>query len=540
MRPSSGVLLRKFSRDEDGSIIVLTIILLIIMLVIGGMAVDFMRFESRRAELQSVADRAVLAGAKQTSSLAAAEQVNQYFEKAGFGDAIIGAPVVTSIAGSQSVSVNSAIDIDTFYLRFIGIDQLTAPASSAAGRTTNVEISLVLDISGSMNYLVSNGNRRMDLLKPAAVNFVNQMLGTSTDGPISISLVAYSAQVNIGEELFNALNTTPRITVDTAINPATGAPFSFENPANCIEFNDADFSATGINTGIGATPYQQVPYFQHRRFDQKSDGNGNYSSDVTVSTLDQPLCPTYDFEAIIPHSRNALELTTAINALQPRQYTSIYNGMKWGVALLDPSMRDVLAPLSMMDGQMAGVRPANYDGTADGAPTQKFVILMTDGKNVSGYVPRTRIYDSAMSTSDDVYNSAEEQIWWAEGNLPFQERRPVDEWPTSLTRIDGDGNHVLKTRRIRNPRSEAEGDILLNNICTAAKASGNPGDPNITVFTIAMGNDVAEQQMRDCASAPSSNFFFQTTSTTGASEEAAINAIFETIADQIRTLRLTQ
>lgn len=531
-------ILRKFARDEDGSLIILTLILLVIMLVIGGMAVDFMRFESRRAELQSVADRAVLAAAKQTSTTAAKEQVNQFFEKTGFGDALIGEPVVSSIAGAQSVSVESAVDINTFYLRFIGIDQLTAPATSMAARTTNVEISLVLDISGSMNYLVSGGNRRIDLLKPAATNFVNEMLGTTTNGPISISLVAYSAQVNIGEELFDALNTTPRTLVDPVLtDPVTGDPLMHTNQANCIEFSDADFSTTAIETGLSATPYQQTPTYQHRAFGHKNDGGGqNTTNDPTNPGLDQPNCPAYDFEAIIPHSRNALQLTTAINALQPRQFTSIYHGMKWGVALLDPSMRDVLAPLSVMDAQLAGVRPADFDGTADGAPTQKFVILMTDGKNVSGRVPNTSIFNPSVSTANDVYNSVEKRIWLSDGNLPFQYGKDNSEWPASLRRANGS----LRQMSINNPRSAADGDDLLDDICTKAKESGDADDPNITVFTIAMGNDVAEQQMRDCASEPSANHYFQTTSTDGASEEEAINAIFEAIADQIRTLRLTQ
>ena len=55
--------LKQFGRDEDGSIIVLTLLLLFGMLIVGGMAVDFMRYESRRAQLQSVSDRAVLAAA---------------------------------------------------------------------------------------------------------------------------------------------------------------------------------------------------------------------------------------------------------------------------------------------------------------------------------------------------------------------------------------------------------------------------------------------------------------------------------------------
>ena len=120
--------LRTFIRDEDGSIILLTLLLLIVMLVIGGMAVDFMRYESRRATLQSVADRAVLAAANLNQDLDAEEVVRDYFNKAGYGEQIIGRPRVFEDNGTRSVAVDASLDINTFYLRLIGLDTLSVQA----------------------------------------------------------------------------------------------------------------------------------------------------------------------------------------------------------------------------------------------------------------------------------------------------------------------------------------------------------------------------------------------------------------------------
>ncbi|MFT5631700.1 MAG: Flp pilus assembly protein TadG, partial [Gammaproteobacteria bacterium] len=95
--------LRRFGRDESGVMIVLTMLFLVLMMIMGGMAVDFMRFESRRTMLQSVSDRAVLAAADLDQDKVAAEVVIDYFEKAGFGGTIIGEPDVIDTPDYNSV-----------------------------------------------------------------------------------------------------------------------------------------------------------------------------------------------------------------------------------------------------------------------------------------------------------------------------------------------------------------------------------------------------------------------------------------------------
>ena len=52
--------LLKFRDDEEGAMIAFSLLMLIMLLIIGGMAVDFMRFESRRTLMQGTVDRAVL------------------------------------------------------------------------------------------------------------------------------------------------------------------------------------------------------------------------------------------------------------------------------------------------------------------------------------------------------------------------------------------------------------------------------------------------------------------------------------------------
>jgi Flp pilus assembly protein TadG len=58
-----------FLRDESGNLTVLSLIFGALMLAFGGLAVDMMRYEAMRAELQNTLDRAALAAAALTQTL---------------------------------------------------------------------------------------------------------------------------------------------------------------------------------------------------------------------------------------------------------------------------------------------------------------------------------------------------------------------------------------------------------------------------------------------------------------------------------------
>lgn len=502
--------LRQFGRDEDGGIIVLTLLLLVVMLVMGGMAVDFMRYESRRALLQSVSDRAVLAAAELDLQVDSSEVVIDYFRANGVEDAIIGAPIVNDEPGSRSVRVNSELDISTIYLGFVGIDELSAPAASAAIEGTgNIEISMVLDISGSMGGNVNVPDRgnveKMVLLQEAASAFVDTLLIPEYQDQVSISLVNYSADVSVGDGIYDALTTTPDTIYEAAdgsfteytdeeleqmelLDPdfevALGTPHT--NPSRCIEFNDSEFTTRTFDT---ARTYQQVARF--------STTNG--------STFRSPRCPEEDFQGIIALTQDGDRLKTAINQLRPTKTTSIHLGMKWGVSLIDPSMRDLLAGVPGVDPAFAGVRPADYTDATSAVDTAKYVILMTDGQNYAG--PRMKDSYYADPFWRAAYNQYGINYW----------RNNINDHPSGSR--PGTGN-VLMT-----PHTRFEQDDLMQDICTAARAEGR-----ITVFTIAMGSTThGETQMKICAEKAAN--YFET-------QGGEITAIFATIASQITDLRL--
>ena len=500
-------LMRRFRDDEEGGIIIFTLLLLITMLVVGGMAVDFMRFESRRVQLQSVSDRAVLSASDLSQTIDSKVVVRDFFRSAGFEEYIVGEPIATNMAGTKTVRVDSQIDIDTIYLRLVGIDQLSAPAvSGAVEGTGNVEVSLVLDISGSMGTWVSSaGKRRIDLLEEAATSFVEQVLDPEYEDQISVSLVAYSAHVSAGEEIFRRMNTTPdtmylksdgtlmrvdssEVAVDeiTDVMTIDGERQVYTNPAHCIDFPDSHFSETGIRS---SHTYQQAEHFQ-------PDGSGTW--------ITSPTCPEEDFQGIVALSQDVDLLTGVIEDYEPTKTTSIHLGMKWGVALLDPSMRDILsAGVSSVDPIWRGIRPADYIAQGAAVQTTKYIVLMTDGVNVSTRRVRPQYYNDFDLMRDwGTYRYG----WW-QNNM----------------RRSGQPNGI--SQATYQPHTVSEQDSLLQAACDAAK------DENIIVFSIAMGAPSEGQaEMRECAS--SDAHYFET-------EGGALVEIFDQIARQITELRLT-
>ena len=102
------------------------------MLVLGGMAVDFMRQENQRVVLQGIADRSVLSAASLQQTLDGEDIVRDYFEKSGYSAALVGNPTFEDQGNFKRVTVTAQQDLDTFFLRLIGIDTLTSVGSANA------------------------------------------------------------------------------------------------------------------------------------------------------------------------------------------------------------------------------------------------------------------------------------------------------------------------------------------------------------------------------------------------------------------------
>lgn len=463
--------LRRFNTDESGSITAFTILSFLLMVVSAGMAVDFMRHETHRVELQDALDRGVLAAASITQTKPATETIRSYMKSANFVDQNyvlsvqeVNTPQVNPYY--RKVSATASFDMRTFFLKIIGINTLAVVAKGGAEeKQLDIEISLVLDISTSMSIENTGGTseKRIELLRRSASEFVDLVVNPSNAGHLTMSVVPFAGQVNPGPAARNYLRSS-----------------AVHNYSNCVDFGTYDFSD---GTLPGPSSVNQMQYFQY--------SSDFYSSGDTFR--DWGWCPI-DAGEIVYHSDNATVLKNRVENLRTHEATGTQIGMKWGVALLDPTSRDMNNTL-INAGDMSATfanRPVSYAT----ARTMKTLVIMSDGNTTV----QKRLNNSA-------YNSSSERAAWAT-NLP-----------SSMS--GGWGNFHTSTSS-----STARQQFL--DLCTDAKANG------ITIFTI--GFDVADgsnaqTDMAACAS--SASHFYDV-------DGLELIDAFRSIAATIQKLKLVQ
>ncbi|MBT8154139.1 Tad domain-containing protein [Epibacterium ulvae] len=540
---SAFALLRAFRRKEEGVLAKPMILVTLLMLMVGGIGIDLMRFERDRTVLQYTLDRAVLAAADLDQEFEPEAVVQDYLEKSGLGE-YYDTPLVEQGQGFKKVESTIETPFAAQYLQLFGDSELMLRARSRAEESIDdIEITLVLDVSGSMN-----SNSRLPNLKVAAQEFVDAIGLNTIEGKMSMSIVPYATQVAGPDELYAELNTS-------------GAhPYS-----NCINFDAADFETSTISL---TDSYERTMHFAPwYTIDRRSD-------DTRLVTL--PVCDERASREMMLLEDDADTLKSFIQGLVAEGNTSIDLGMKWGTALLDPSINPAIVNLTTGDDPYIdptfATRPAAYTDPE----TLKIIVLMTDGQNTSQYYIRDHFRGQ---TSDVWYNdtarvystysaSRNEYYWHSDGNslsdLPRWEDHPYgdgeyrkcsyyscywqnesgsaerltyeDLWAdTSLRYVsdrlfaDWQGTSTARSTYYNGAYSTVGGSTKNNrtqDICDAAKAQG------IIVYTIGFeAPSNGQTVLKNCAS--SDSHFFDV-------DGLEISDAFASIATSIRQLRLTQ
>ena len=537
--------LKKFAKDEDGVLVIFGVYIFIMIIMMGGIGIDLMRFERDRASLQSTLDRAVLAAADLDQTLDPAGVVADYFNKAGLSEFLVSVTVDEGL-GYRVVSAEASKTVRTQFMHMTGVDTLEVPASSIAEeRIDGVEISLVLDVSGSMR-----SNNRLANLKIAARDFIDTMMDNSQEGKVSISIVPYATQVSVPQFLMDEFNVTNE-----------------HNYSRCINFQSSDFSTTAMDTS--ALMQRTMHFDPWSNFDGRS-----YDPKRLVSS---PICEEAANREIMVMQKNRSTLKSFINNLNADGNTSIDIGMKWGAALLDPSLDGVIDNLISGNHVSAdfAARPHAYD---DGE-TIKIIVLMTDGQNTDQYylnnsykTGNSNVWWNDAEEEYSIYNPSNGQYFWPRDNnwhsyaygngtsrvctnyyYDYYGRRRCGNWQYTSNNAAAALSYVELWARtslqwnlynhyypwmnsssansawywnVFNSVGGTSKNTRTDAICDAVKEN------SVIVFTIgfeAPSNGVAV--LRDCASSPSHYF-----DVTG----LEIVDAFSAIASSIRQLRLTQ
>jgi hypothetical protein len=571
--------LRRFVRNEDGNMVVFGVLLSLTMMMIGGLSIDLMRQEKARTAIQQTLDRGVLAAASLNQPLDPIDVLTDYFAKAGLDGLLNTTDVQTEQDGITGVDLTSDYRLVTamagttvppLFVQLIGQGGLIANASATAEqKKSDVEISLVLDVSGSMAEAPSSGSiTKLENLKIAAKDFVTAMMVNIGPDRVSINLIPYNGQVNLGPDAFAAFSTT-----DTHGKPEA---FCIDLPA--AQYTTKDGTTNLVTTTINmATSYPQAAFadtyawadtinpdanlYTNTKEDMPppyQDADGYYSG-----MFCQPEQETY----VEAFSNDEAALHARIDALIPVGHTSIDVGMKWGVGLLDPSTQGLTTSLigaGKVSAEMSG-RPHAYDA----ADVLKAVVLMTDGENQPSDTVNARsglspIYGGTYTeTSGGVTRTLQGMsLHWPTRSQPAKYWMPhLGGWRVTLAEgltgatqltwpqvwerarmkwvawqlfgrpnlVDGrtmQGRYAWYMNQFRTTVSKANMNIRLDNLCDAAKAKG------ILVYSVAFeADDDGKAQLQSCASSIAHYF-----DASGLEIESA----FSSIASNIIRLRLTQ
>ncbi len=537
--PARRMIFQRFQRCEDGSLLIFSLFLLVIMLMVTGMAVDLMRTETERSRLQATLDRAILAGSSLNQTLNAQSVVLDYFQKAGFGSSIKASDIsISQSATGKTVSANATLDVNSLFLNLVGVNSLAAPAGGqAAESVTDIEISLVVDTSGSMGGLSASGDTKINELKAAAKEFVYLMQcdpdatkpfdGVCVVDPdtVSISLVPYNEQVLMGETLIQQFNTTEEHT-----------------DSSCIDFEASDYASIPVELDpLVLDPVLGLP-----------DPTPNLRRSATIdpwsggdTAVDwRRTCSPYTQRKVTAYENTYQDLETAIDDLYASGYTSIELGMKWGAALLDPAFRpavtNMASNLGVITPNFVG-RPFDYDRP----DTEKIVVLMTDGINTTQHLVKDGFRSGpspfhVVPASDaehgghvSVYDAVRGDYYLVDHGtrapspdggpaavqLSYPEFWKDYSW-SFFKSVAPDASLPAAVDQVFN----AEKDVRLETMCNAAKSAG------ITIYTMGFETTTASSLvMEACATTPL--FFYEVTGGT-------ISEAFHSIARNINALRL--
>jgi Flp pilus assembly protein TadG len=196
----------KFARAKSGNVAMTFALATIPIVGFVGSAVDYTRANSTKAAMQSALDATALMLSKKAGSMTGAQissSATSYF------NALFTRPEAKNVtvtatysnSGGSQILLNGSANVSTNFMGVLGYNTIQINVSSTAKwGTSRLRVALALDNTGSMN-----DDGKMDALKTAAKNFINQMKAAATNnGDVYVSIIPFAKDVNVGASNYNA------------------------------------------------------------------------------------------------------------------------------------------------------------------------------------------------------------------------------------------------------------------------------------------------------------------------------------------------
>lgn len=321
--------------NEGGSAAVMFGLVFAVLMIAAGAALDYARAARVSSFIGATLDAAALAAAKELSEGASqdhVETVARTYVAANLKGSDISGAALSSLEVIQdrqnkTLTVTAGADVETVFMRLAGIGTVPVSKSSiAAFKAKDIELSLVLDVTGSMS-----GSKIRDL-QDASREAIDSLLGSAelSGSSVRIGLVPYAASVNAGDYADVASQGESR---DRCVIERSGR-------------HAFDDSAPGDGAFVSAYPASGTPR------------NDHYS------------CPR---STIVPLTADRQRLFDTIDGFSTSGWTAGHIGAAWGWYQVAPDWSRVWPAAS---------RPAAY-----ATPNLvKAVVLMTDGEFNTNYL----------------------------------------------------------------------------------------------------------------------------------------------------------
>lgn len=213
--------LARFGASRGGNVALLWALCGVVLIGLVGLTVDFTRAQTLRSAMQNAADGAVLV-AERASHLPLPERTAaaRGFFDAAFGDQPITGDIAFQLipleAGGHRVTASGEFNNGLSLVATLlgngasGNWRVGVTSEAVAQASPPIEVALVLDNTGSMR-------NDMDTLRDAATDLAESLFELGGD-TVSVSLVPFVAQVNVGSQYRNAAWMD-----STGISPYNGA-----------------------------------------------------------------------------------------------------------------------------------------------------------------------------------------------------------------------------------------------------------------------------------------------------------------------------
>ncbi len=384
--------------DLRGGVGLAMAILLPVLTTAVGVSVDLSRAYVVQDRLNRALDAAALAAGSTSGSAALIEQRFQSFFAANYPPSALGDPYqVTITQTSDLITVTAKADVQTTFMKIVGITQVTVGARSVVKRALRgLEVALVLDNTGSM-WSVMNGQPNIYALKSAATNFVNILYDrVPIQSQVRVGIVPYAAMVNVGSigpQIVHNPYATPYVVTSAY------APYSTTDNAawkGCVYERAYPNDVRDTSTAAGGMwePFRwaDTPSSGTTHDNDWRSNSGTLQLTVPSGTPNNTArnsnnwhhpnlgCPT----PIVPLTSNRTQLVTEVSNLTAwnRGGTMGNVGLAWGVRVLSPD-------------------PPFTEGHAfDRDDWRKIIVMMTDGNN-EVYCESTMNNCSSQSASDE-------------------------------------------------------------------------------------------------------------------------------------------